>query len=206
MANQTDQDSVKNLGLRMQHRPVREHMRGKFQVVWKPRDGVHSAKIGSRTAISFVSLCGAYGSQKAVKLRQVCEPQDRTKRQAQWAAITIKTRHPVSKEALVQLQRAYVLRRPPAVPWATQGTDAEKPVAQHEEGTTKDDNHAAGDEWPAGDRQAEGHPAAAGQEGQQDDWSCMYWRANPGHFGPVSKTGEQHVGPCPRVDRGFAGL
>ncbi len=60
---------------------------------------VHIAKTVSGAAIIFCSLCGAYGSQKAIKLRQACEPQDEAKRQAQWASIMIKRRHLASKEA-----------------------------------------------------------------------------------------------------------
>ncbi len=62
---------------------------------------IRNVKTVSGARIIFCSLCGAYGSQKAIKLRHTCEPQDNPKRQPQW----IKRRHPVSKEAFVDFKK-----------------------------------------------------------------------------------------------------
>ncbi len=92
---------------RQEHQIVHRKMQDKGSHSCEPLH-MHCETV-SGAAITFCSLCGAYGSQKEIKLRQKCEPQDRAKLKSQWTSIMKGRRHTVSKEAIVNFQRASVL-------------------------------------------------------------------------------------------------
>ena len=78
----------------------------------------HTARTELGNLIPFCSARGANGSEKAVLLKERCQPNTRCKRLAQWAAINEKRVHPASRLPLSEYRkvdkgRACVLGKPP---------------------------------------------------------------------------------------------